>query len=547
MDEHGHKSGWAGPKSWVVSVAAGVLVGIALIWFTSPGTYVEEHAPTANHEHHEDEHTDLPHSDSIEVASFENGETGIMVPPLEHDEHADDDHAHESGHDDAHAEHGPSPTIPIWLCLPFAALLLSIAVMPFINERVWHNHFPDFAFFFGAIITAYYLFGYDQPGYAGALSYGQYKMLHAGLEYYAFIALIGGLFVASGGILIDVKGKGGPIMNTALLAFGAVAANIVGTTGASVLLIRPFMRLNEGRLKPIHVVLFIFIVSNCGGCLTPIGDPPLYLGYLKGVPFEWTLIHLWPMWAACVGMLLAIFFVIDMKIGPRRNEQGEVVLDNGVRTSIKISGMSGIICLTLIIAGVFIDPMIKKLGGVEHPPPVGPTFQILVAIAAYLTANKANQKANDFTFFPVKEVGLLFIGIFATMTPALGFLSANSSSLGLDSPSAFYFGTGVLSGVLDNAPTYLNFLQVAFGEQELNADNIHAFIAEPSGSSLLMAISLGAVFFGAMTYIGNGPNFMVKAIAESSGVNMPSFFGYHVRAIVLLVPVLVVIWVLFIR
>jgi Na+/H+ antiporter NhaD/arsenite permease-like protein len=291
--------------------------------------------------------------------------------------------------------------------------------------------------------------------------------------------------------------------------------------------------------------MFIFIVSNCGGALTPIGDPPLYLGYLKGVPFEWTLLHLWPMWAVCIGMLLAIFFAIDTFISrkhPFKPAEGTEI----ERTSVRVRGTSGMIALGLIILGVFIDPMLKAFAGIEGYP-IGPTFQIAVAIGAYFVANREIHKANSFNFEPVKEVGLLFIGIFATMAPALGFLAAHGHALGLDSPTAFYFGTGALSGVLDNAPTYLNFLQVSFGDQQINADSVQTYLADDTGLHILTAISLGAVFFGAMTYIGNGPNFMVRAIAESSGLRMPSFFGYLLRSIVLLLPVLVVIWAIFVR
>ena len=453
------------------------------------------------------------------------------------------------------AGHIAEPLIPLWLCVPFATLLGSIALMPFISERFWHRHFPDFAFGLGAITAAYYLVAFNQPlhpGPAHHLTFGQHHMLETALEYYSFIALIGGLYIASGGVLITVRGKGTPLANTTLLAAGALLANVVGTTGASVLLIRPFMRLNVGRLKPIHVVMFIFIVSNCGGALTPIGDPPLYLGYLKGVPFSWTLTNLWPMWATCIGMLLTMFFFIDRLIGPARTPKAKPAdpaqsePQPPHRLSVSVRGTRGIIALTLIIAGVFIDPMLKANLGIEGIP-IGATFQIAVAITAYFVASRDIYAANEFSFFPVKEVGLLFIGIFATMAPALGFLAANGQRLGLDSPGTFYFATGSLSGVLDNAPTYLNFLQVAFGPTAIDSDSVAAFLAEQGNPRRLAAVSLGAVFFGAMTYIGNGPNFMVRAIAESSGLRMPSFFGYCIRSLVLLLPVLTVVWLIFFR
>ena len=537
-----------GPKAWIVSIIVGLLLGALLTRVLQPD-YTPHEDQVADEQHQEESLDDSSSIDHEPIASLAGVDDDFPAPI--HDpasQPADLDlpgNAHAA--EDAHA-HGPAPEIPLILAVPFALLLLSIATMPFINERFWHHHFPDFAFLLGSMMVAYYLLGFDEPDYAQGLSYGQYQMLHVAREYYAFIALIGGLFVASGGILIDFKGKGGPVSNTMLLATGALIANIVGTTGASVLLIRPFMRMNKGRLHAMHVVFFIFIVSNCGGCLTPIGDPPLYLGYLKGVPFMWTLEHLWPMWLACIGLLLGLFFLYDLKVGFPPSAEVDA-LGPVPAGGLTVKGLSGMIALALIIGGVFIDPMLAGVVPALEGVPIGPTFQIAVAICAYKIASSDIHKANDFNFFPVKEVGLLFVGIFATMAPALGYLAANGDKLGLDSATAFYFATGALSGVLDNAPTYLNFLQVAFAANhlELTPDNVHHFLDTPNGIHELTAISLGAVFFGAMTYIGNGPNFMVRAIAEAGGLKMPSFFGYLARAVVILLPVLVVIWLLFVR
>ncbi|MFG0283880.1 MAG: sodium:proton antiporter [Phycisphaerales bacterium JB039] len=549
---------------WVISVIVGAALGYLLTLVAQP-TY-----PVADAHGEAVESREAPHEGDdqsrLEIASEvsptalvegggqdEGHAPGAAAAPSHDPEPDPSDLEHKAvahGGTESHAHHGPTPTIPLWLCIPFALLLLSIAVMPFINERFWHHHFPDFAFLLGSLVTSYYLFAFSTPGAGGELPYGQYQMMHTGIEYYSFIALIGGLYVASGGVLIDVRARGRPLANTLLLAFGAVVANIVGTTGASVLLIRPFMRMNRGRLHPMHIVLFIFIVSNCGGALTPIGDPPLYLGFLKGVPFEWTLIHLWPMWATVIGMLLAIFFAFDRLVGAGETVEAPVATSG--RAPVAVRGVSAMIALALIIFGVFIDPILKALG--QHwaqGVPIGPTFQILVAAGAYFIADKKIHEANEFNFFPVKEVGLLFIGIFATMAPALGYLSEHGSDLGLNTPTRLYFGTGTLSAVLDNAPTYLNFLQVALAAHTpalpLNPDGVHAFIASATGQAELAAISLGAVFFGAMTYIGNGPNFMVRAIAVEGGVRMPSFFGYLVRAIVLLLPVLILNWLIWIR
>jgi Na+/H+ antiporter NhaD/arsenite permease-like protein len=448
---------------------------------------------------------------------------------------------------------GDTPAIPWWLCTPFALLLAGIALMPFVHQPFWHRHYPDFAFFLAGLVAAYYLLAFNHPLAGATLTYGQEKILHAALEYYAFIALVGGLFVVSGGIHIEFRGHATPLVNTALLALGSVLANIVGTTGASMLLIRPFMRINRGRLRPTHVVFFIFIISNCAGCLTPIGDPPLYLGYLSGVPFLWTLTHMWQEWAFVIALLLAVFFAFDVFGGrapisalPPAPPPDHPHRPVAPRLGLKVRGRSGMIFLALIIGGVFIDPLLKHYLGIEGIP-VGATFQIAMAIAAWLLAPRQIHAENAFTFGPAQEVALLFAGIFLTMAPALGYLSAHGPSLGPHAPTSFYFGTGLLSAVLDNAPTYLNFLQIAFGPTEITPDNVGAFLAKPGGALTLKAISTGAVFFGAMTYIGNGPNFMVKAIAESAGVRMPSFFGYLLRAVVLLLPVLVAHWLLFIR
>lgn len=438
------------------------------------------------------------------------------------------------------------PAVGLALVAPFVLLLALIAVMPLVQPRLWHVYFADAAFFLGAIVVAYYVRGYGDSG--------REQMLHAGREYYAFIALVGGLYVVSGGILADIRGRGRPWSNTLILAVGAVLANIVGTTGASVLLIRPFIRFNRGRLRPIHILFFIFIVSNCGGSLTPIGDPPLYLGYLKGVPFEWTMLHLWPSWLITVGPLLAVFFAIDLWFERSSSREGVQVTDPpepelerrpGGR-AVTLRGGIGIAGLVLMVAGVFIDPLLAGVGWLHHAP-VGATFQVAVALGVYLLSDRGMYRANEFSFFPVKEVGLLFLGIFATMVPALGYLASHGPELGIESPTQFYFMTGALSAMLDNAPTYMNFLQLAVGDAELTRGVIRSQLLAGDGGRILVAIATGAVFFGGMTYIGNGPNFMVRSIAESAGVKMPGFIGYAVRAMVLLLPVFVLHWALVVR
>jgi Na+/H+ antiporter NhaD/arsenite permease-like protein len=429
---------------------------------------------------------------------------------------------------------------------PFVVLLASIALMPFISHRIWHRHFPDFSFGLGGLVVGYYLVAFNQPADHG-LTLGLERVVHAMVEFYSFIALVGGLYVVSGSILIQTRGVARPVANTALLTAGAVLANLVGTTGASVLLIRPFMRLNQGRLRPLHVVFFIFIVSNCAGCLTPIGDPPLYLGFLKGVPFLWTFEHLLPDWLACTAVLLATFFVFDALVERGRRKKGvQTPPDSAWLPQVSISGGKGVACLCLMVLGVFIDPLLERVAGISGLP-IGATFQVLVACSAYGIAPKHILSANEFTFFPVQEVGLLFVGIFLTMIPALEYLSEHGPMLGLESPTSYYFWTGTLSAALDNAPTYMTFLQVALAPKEVSRAAVLEYIAHPGGLSHLRAISTGAVFFGAMTYIGNGPNFMVRSIAQAAGVKMPSFFGYVGWAVLILLPILAFHWVVLIR
>ncbi len=585
-----------GPKCWVVSALAGALLGLLLASFIHPvassaGTHVSADAPIVIQ----------TNADGTKVERLPDTTTrAISVLPLSSTPHSSTPQPIISATPATPATPAHAAP-PLWLLLPFIALLASIALMPFISAPFWHHHFPDFAFFLGALVLAYSL--------AALGPSGRHDMLHAATEYYAFIALVGGLYVASGGILIDIRDKGTPLRNTLLLAAGCILANLVGTTGASVLLIRPFMRMNKGRLRPIHIVFFILTVSNCAGALTPIGDPPLYLGFLKGVPFFWTLEHMWPMWLLVNGLLLVAFYFVDLQSEPRgvsprsflstptpaspqpptpnpySTFNPKHVFDPQDRTPL-ITGWPAIVFLILLISGVFIDPLIKQWGGPSlaflHNIPVGATFQILMALAAYFVARPSIRHSNQFTFEPVKEVGFLFVGIFLTMAPALSILSSSASSLGLETPTQYYFLTGSLSAVLDNAPTYVSFLQVALGTLHvpMTPEGIQQFIDSTydlthatgplastpihfQGQVLLEGISLGAVFFGALTYIGNGPNFMVKSIVDAAyaqsqhpaaapgqkalGTKMPSFFGYLLMATLILAPILMLNWFIFIR
>jgi Na+/H+ antiporter NhaD/arsenite permease-like protein len=409
--------------------------------------------------------------------------------------------------------------------LPFALMLAAIALMPFIHQHWWERNYPKVALGLGGITACYYLFGLKDPE----------RMLHAGHEYLSFIALIGSLFVVAGGIHIEVSGEARPAMNCLFLLIGAVLANIIGTTGASMLLIRPWIRMNKGRITAFHIVLFIFIVSNVGGCLTPIGDPPLFLGYLKGVPFWWVLKNCWIPWAIVITGLLAVFYLLDRRnfLRPTR------AVDENRSQELKwgIEGWRNVGFILLILIAVFIK---KPLGLRE-------ALMIAAAVGSWFVTPKRLRQANEFDFRPIREVAWLFLGIFATMVPALDYLAVNTGRLGLDSEMKFFWFTGGVSAALDNAPTYLTCLAAAMARRGLSvndpADTIQ-FVAAHDRE--LMAIALGAVFFGAMSYIGNGPNLMVKSIAEHANIKTPDFFGYILKyALPILLPLMLLISLLF--
>ncbi|HET7239150.1 MAG TPA: sodium:proton antiporter [Terrimicrobiaceae bacterium] len=413
-----------------------------------------------------------------------------------------------------------------FIMFPFGALLLSIALGPLFFPVWWRRHYPHVALGLGVVTAGYYLL---------VLKSGD-RMVSVAHDYVSFMALIGSLFVVAGGIHITVKGESRPIVNVLFLLTGAIVANVIGTTGASMLMIRPWIRMNRYRITAFHVIFFIFIVSNVGGCLTPLGDPPLFLGYLKGVPFLWVLENCWKPWLVVVGSLLAIFYILDwmdFRQAPRR------VSDRLTRSETwHFAGRHNLIFIGLIVGAV--------LGNRFLPPLVPELVMAGAAAASFFSTSALVHKSNDFDFEPVKEVGWLFAGIFATMVPVLDYLEIHAGEIGLHTAQQFYWATGSLSAFLDNAPTYLTFLAAAMGNQGLSInsrEDIASFIQH--GNEFLVAISLGAVFFGAGTYIGNGPHFMVKNIAQQVGVRTPTFFGYVFRDTVpVLLPVLTLVTLL---
>jgi Na+/H+ antiporter NhaD/arsenite permease-like protein len=385
--------------------------------------------------------------------------------------------------------------------------------------------------------------------------------VHALAEYVQFIALLASLYVASGGILIEIDKKATPLANVSLLLIGAVASNLIGTTGASMLLIRPFIRLNKGNIQAYHVVFFILMVSNVGGSLTPIGDPPLFLGFLKGVPFFWTIEHNLPAWALALALLGIVFYFVDRKLG-RANDDEEYADEITYSNKFTMIGAKNFGWLFVVICAVFLDPnVIEGVPAIHYD---GQKFSFLreiimlsVAFLSYKFADQRALKGNEFNFEPIREVAFIFIGIFGTMMPALelvGNFAKSPEGAELITVNTLYWGTGSLSAVLDNAPTYLNFLAAAMaseGSEISNIADVRAFADSSLNTSdtpfQLLAISIASVFFGAMTYIGNGPNFMVKSIAEQSGVKMPSFFGYIIRfTLPILLPILFLVWLVFI-
>jgi Na+/H+ antiporter NhaD/arsenite permease-like protein len=437
--------------------------------------------------------------------------------------------------------------VPTWTIIPFILLLVMIATGPLFYEHFWHKNYPIVAVVLASLVILYYIF----------VMHNVASPIHALAEYVQFIALLAGLYIASGGIMINVDRKASPALNVALLLVGAVFANLIGTTGASMLLIRPFIRLNKGRIKAYHVIFFIFMVSNVGGSLTPIGDPPLFLGFLKGIPFFWTLTNNVMPWGVALIFLATMFYFIDR----RHTATNDPKLEKIEHTDkITMTGARNFIWLGLIIASVFLDPNV-----IEWVPAInyhGQKFsfvrEIIMLTVAYLSYRFASKKAidgNEFSFEPIREVAFIFVGIFGTMMPALELVSGFASSpegAKMINHNTLYWGTGILSGFLDNAPTYLNFLTAAMASQNGSISNISEVTAYANGGVFensvlyLKAISISAVFFGACTYIGNGPNFMVKSIAEGVGIKMPSFFGYIIRfTIPFLIPLLILTWVIF--
>jgi Na+/H+ antiporter NhaD/arsenite permease-like protein len=424
--------------------------------------------------------------------------------------------------------------LPPWSVVPFALMLLAIAVMPLLAPGIWEHNRNKLGL--SALLGL--------PVAAGVTLLDRGAMLHAAHEYLDFILLLGALFVISGGIVVRGTLAGTPGLNAILLGTGAVLASLVGTTGASMLLVRPLLRANSVRTRKAHVVVFfIFVVSNAGGLLTPLGDPPLFLGFLRGVPFLWTL-RLWPVWLFVVGALLMVFYVVDSTLFRKEDletpgDLDEVAVKHAV--PLHLVGKWNLLWLGGVVA------VLAASGSLGLPPGVQEGGMLLMAGLSWLTTPRPLRAENGFTWGPILEVAALFAGIFATMVPALALLQARGGELGIRTPAQYFWASGILSSFLDNAPTYLTFASTASGLLGTDAGHLDQLVAAAGGPALLAAISAGSVLMGANTYIGNGPNFMVKAIAEQGGVRMPGFFGYMAWSGAVLIPLFVATTFLFFR
>lgn len=442
------------------------------------------------------------------------------------------------------------------LCIPFAGLLLSIAVMPLIKGEWWEAHQP--------LVVGFWILLMLVPF---AFVYGPHKAAETVLEctvndYLTFIVLLFGLFCVSGNITMEGDFAGSPRINVGLIALGTLLASCIGTTGASMLMVRPVIKMNSWRKRKSHImVFFIFMVSNMGGCLTPIGDPPLLMGFMRGVPFFWSM-HLFPVLIFNMAILLFVFYHLDKWAYRKDIARGRKPDISKPGTEFSIDGLHNIVFLVMIVAAVILSGVLPGMSafqdaagnvrGIHIFGEVTLTFPamieiVLILLAAWLsfkTTKSEIRRRNHFTWGAIKEVAVLFIGIFITMQPALMLLKAVGPELGVTEPFQMFWATGTLSSFLDNTPTYLVFLTTA-GTLGFTQGIATSLGTVPQ--KVLSAVSCGAVFMGANTYIGNAPNFMVKSISDENGVNMPSFFGYMLWSLVFLVPVFVIDTLVFFR
>jgi Na+/H+ antiporter NhaD/arsenite permease-like protein len=434
--------------------------------------------------------------------------------------------------------------LPLWSILPFVGILLSIALIPLAFPHFWHDHFPKVSFFWASLFAIPFVYFFKETALREIANI-------VIIDYIPFILLLWSLYAVSGGIHIKGTLKGTPAVNSIILLIGTILASVIGTTGASMLLIRPILRSNSWRVYKVHtIVFFIFLVSNIGGVLTPLGDPPLFLGFLHGVPFFWT-VKILPEMAFASIVLLFLYFILDSHY---YKKETLTAVPDSEQEPVKIEGSHNFIFLFGIIGAVLFSGSVKlgqiNFFGINQTIEnlIKDAILILMGIASLISTRQEIHKNNEFSWAPILEVAYLFAGIFITIIPALAILKAGENGSlhwlikSVNSPAQYFWTVGILSSFLDNAPTYLTFFNSILGE-------FYPGIPEASAVALLIvekiphlaAISVGAVFMGANTYIGNAPNFMVKSIAEEAGVKMPSFFGYIFKYSI---PILVVLFII---
>ncbi|MCF8044985.1 MAG: sodium:proton antiporter [Desulfarculaceae bacterium] len=483
-------------------------------------------------------------------ASSDPGTQGTAVSDsLDQSHRRQDQKAHEEGssHSSGHRDLGP--LLPLWSCIPFACMLLSIALLPLAAERFWHHNFGKVSAFWALTLALPFVYAYRGTA--------MYEILHIILvDYIPFIILLWSLFTVSGGILLKGSLRGTPLVNTVMILIGTILASWMGTTGAAMLMIRPFLRANDYRKsRTFMVVFFIFLVANIGGSLTPLGDPPLFLGFLHGVSFFWTF-NILPHMLVTAGILLGVYFLLDLYL---YKKEGRTPPEDEAKHPLKLEGTYNFLFLGGVVLAVLFSG-IAELGQINTLG-VHRTIQgwardgllILMGLLSLWATPRKLREENEFTWFPIIEVAYLFIGIFITMTPCLLLLKAGSEGElaflinSVKEPYHYFWITGMLSAFLDNAPTYLTFFNTALG-------SFYTGMAESQSVPLLMsenavypkAISTGAVFFGAFSYIGDAPNFMVRSIAIEARTPMPSFFGYIFKyALIFLIPTFLVVTIIF--
>lgn len=483
-----------------------------------------------------------------------------------HGEHNEEVHG-QSHVEGSHGEgsHGASPTglLPLWTAIPFTGILLSIALGPLVAPHFWHHHFPKVSAMWALLFAIPFLIWNPSEAFG--------EILHIYLlDYFPFIILLWGLFTVSGGIYVGGALRGKPIVNVVLLLIGTFLASLIGTTGAAMVLIRPILRANEWRQNKVHqVIFFIFLVANIGGSLTPLGDPPLFLGFLHGVPFFWVTTGILPHMLLTSAMILVVFFFVDTFFY-RKEDPANQPEPNPDEGGIRLEGSHNFIFLLGIMGAVIMSGSVEMMdvpiyNGGSHPVIVPlqnwvkDVIIILMGVLSLITTTKIVREKNGFSWFPILEVAYLFAGIFMTIIPALAILKAGGDGAlagltnAVHGPVRFFWATGILSAFLDNAPTYLTFFNSALGAMGMPESMVAPMLGyaedaakNPEFIQDLAAISAGAVFMGSVTYIGNAPNFMIKSIAEEAGIPMPSFFGYMLKwSVPILIPIFIVITFVF--